>query len=91
MTIYVIDKLRPLPPTHDNYDHALDLLDGDVVILSQGASIEAYGYGAHGIYGGLGTTLLIDGDITSFATAIWAGAADRAMMEFVPAWPPVGD
>ena len=92
MTIYVIDKLRPLPPTHDNYDHALDLLDGDVVILSQDASIEAYGYGAYGIYGGLGTTLLIDGDITSLATAIWTngtinvGASASVTGEWVGIW-----
>jgi len=71
MTVYVIDRTRPLPPTHESHDHALDLLDGDTVILSQGASIEAFGGGADGISGGLGTTLLIDGMVfSSYANGI---------------------
>ena len=64
MTVYIIDPSQPRPPTYGDYDHALDLVDGDTVLLSAGASIEAYGTGASGIYGGHNTTLLIDGSVT---------------------------
>ncbi|WP_262027980.1 hypothetical protein [Microvirga sp. Mcv34] len=70
MTIYVIDQTRPLPPTHDSYDHALDLVRGDTVILSQGASIEAFGFRANGINGGSNTTLFIDGTVSAHSTAV---------------------
>ncbi|MGO4525215.1 calcium-binding protein [Microvirga sp. 2MCAF35] len=70
MTIYVIDQTRPLPPTHDSYDHALDLVRDDTVILSQGASIEALGFGANGINCGSNTTLFIDGTVSAHSTAI---------------------
>jgi hypothetical protein len=65
VTIYIIESSAPLPPTHDDGDHALDLREGDAVILSQGASIEAHGFRASGIWGTTNTTLQIDGRVFS--------------------------
>lgn len=65
MSVYIIDAARPLPPTTEDHDHALDLAADDTVLLTAGSEIAAYGYDADGIHGHFGTTLLIDGRVFS--------------------------
>jgi serralysin len=65
MAIHIIDPSKPLPPTYGDYEHALRIDEGDTLIVSEGVSIEAYGYGAAAIWGTVRTTVLIDGTVIS--------------------------
>ena len=65
MTVYIIDSTRPLPPTKGDYENALNLVDGDTVVLSAKAEIAAYGYGAAAISGAFLNTLVLDGRVHS--------------------------
>ncbi len=65
MPVYVIDANNPLPPTTGDYEHALEIVDGDMVILGEGAEIRASGYMADGISASGRVNLLIDGGVGS--------------------------
>ncbi|WP_262030320.1 calcium-binding protein [Microvirga sp. Mcv34] len=64
MTVYVIDAAHPLPPTYGERENALNLGDGDKVLLAAGSEIAAHGILARGIYGNANTTLILDGQVS---------------------------
>ncbi|WP_262296108.1 calcium-binding protein [Microvirga sesbaniae] len=64
VTVYVIDETRPLPPTTKDRETALQLQSDDTVILADGCSISASGWGSFGISGER-NTLLLDGTVQS--------------------------
>jgi Ca2+-binding RTX toxin-like protein len=65
VTVYVIDSSKPLPPTTGDYEHALQITDGDTVLLAEGAHIRAFGYMANGINASGRVNLFIDGGVHS--------------------------
>jgi serralysin len=76
MAIYRIDPSNPLPPVYGEGESALVIVDGDTVILGQGAEIAAYGRNGWGLFGGSGNNLLINGSVHSeWETAIAAHGA----------------
>ncbi|MEE1610470.1 calcium-binding protein [Microvirga sp. CF3016] len=62
MTVYVIDPSNPLTTTGD-YKHALQIDEGDTVLLAEGAHIRAFGYMANSINASGRVTVFIDGRI----------------------------
>ena len=48
-----------------DYENALNLVDGDTVVLSAKAEIAAYGYSAAAISGAFLNTLVLDGRVHS--------------------------
>jgi len=74
MTIHVIDASHPLPPTYGERENALNLGDGDKVLLAAGSEIAAYGRYAYGIfaYGALNTTLMLDGRVYGASVGVLA-------------------
>ncbi|MBQ0823084.1 hypothetical protein KBI52_23120 [Microvirga sp. HBU67558] len=64
MTVYVIDASSPVPPSTEDYDVALALERNDTVVLAEGSSITASGYGSRAITG-LDNTLLLNGSVRS--------------------------
>lgn len=69
MTLHVIDPSKPVPPTYGNSQHALAMKDGDTAIIMAGVKLEAYGWWANGIYGALGSTVIVDGDVYSHSAS----------------------
>jgi len=65
MTVHTIDPSKPLPPTYGDSEHALRINEGDTLIVSQGATIAAYGYDSSAVWGTVRTTVLIDGILFS--------------------------
>lgn len=63
MTVYVIDPSKPLPSTTGDYEHALQITDGDTVLLADGAHIRAFGYMANGINASGRVNVFIDGRV----------------------------
>lgn len=63
MTVYVIDPSKPLPSTTGDYEHALQITDGDTVLLAEGAAIRAFGYMANAIDASGRVNVFIDGRV----------------------------
>ena len=68
MTVHVIDSAHPLPPTYGERENALNLANGDMVLLAAGSEIAAYGRYSYGIssyvnYIPMNLTLMLDGRV----------------------------
>jgi Ca2+-binding RTX toxin-like protein len=76
MTVYVIDAAHPLPPVYGERENALNLTDGDKVLLAAGSEIAAYGRYAYGIssYGiqAPNNTLMLDGRVHGGSVGVLA-------------------
>jgi hypothetical protein len=85
VTVYVIDPSKPLPPTTGDYEHALQIVDGDTVLLAQGADIRASGYMADGINASGRVNLFITVEFTALSPT-GSRCAARSRSDSLGAW-----